>query len=109
MAHRPSRPCQKPGCSALAIEGASRCVLHHRAKVETERERLRIKSAQRSSSVRREVDARDQRVCQCCGATGVPTQKHHKIPLSKGGPDVAWNIITLCHRCHSAQHRAVSR
>lgn len=31
---------------------------------------------------------------------GYNVEGHHIIPLSKGGIDAFWNIISLCRRCH---------
>lgn len=37
--------------------------------------------------------------CQVCGSTQ-DLEKHHIIPLEKGGPDVPQNLIVLCRECH---------
>ena len=46
--------------------------------------------------------------------SGTDIEAHHIIPLSKGGPDCYWNLVSLCHHCHMhfkrhrdyAQHKA---
>src|SRR5688572_15347241 len=58
------------------------------------------------------VDARDGRQCRCCDkrsdpeAAGLLTRghRHHIIYRSAGGPDEAWNLITLCASCHNDEH-----
>ncbi|MBM3701736.1 MAG: HNH endonuclease, partial [Actinobacteria bacterium] len=32
--------------------------------------------------------------------SGLNVEGHHIIPLSKGGADAFWNIISLCFDCH---------
>jgi len=32
--------------------------------------------------------------------SGLNVEGHHIIPLSRGGPDAFWNIISLCKSCH---------
>ena len=38
-----------------------------------------------------------------CTSRG-PLHEHHIIFLSRGGPDVEWNVITLCAGCHRLIH-----
>ena len=42
--------------------------------------------------------------CQKCGATGVPLETHHKIPVAAGGDSRRQNLIVLCEKCHSKEH-----
>lgn len=35
---------------------------------------------------------------------GLNIEAHHIRPLSKGGQDAFWNIISLCFRCHRTKH-----
>lgn len=59
-----------------------------------------------------EVDARDQRRCQCCGRRGNPNavealgriHRHHILEASRGGPMTAANILSVCALCHSLIH-----
>ena len=59
------------------------------------------------------VDQRDGRMCRCCDkwsdpeATGLFTRghRHHIIYKSAGGADESWNLLTLCAKCHSDEHR----
>lgn len=49
---------------------------------------------------------RDGNRCTRCPATSTPGNRlnaHHKIPVSRGGKSVLWNLVTLCQRCHSLQ------
>jgi len=57
-------------------------------------------------------EARDKRLkldnyqCQedgCGSKTGV--QVHHKVPVSHGGSHAMSNLLTLCSKCHSKQHK----
>jgi len=42
--------------------------------------------------------------CANCGATE-NLEKHHKVPLYKGGTNDMDNFIVLCNRCHKEEHR----
>ena len=103
MPTKPRRPCCHPTCSALT--SGRYCPTHATYYARQDAYRQRMKAAQRSSSVRREVDQRDQRICQRCGGPGYT--KHHIVPLSKGGPDTEANLVTLCDDCHKLVHRAM--
>ena len=46
---------------------------------------------------------RDTWRCQFCGSM-TNLEVHHQIFRSHSGPDQENNLITLCNRCHSAQH-----
>jgi len=37
--------------------------------------------------------------CKVCGSTD-NLEKHHIIPLEKGGPDTVQNLMVLCRECH---------
>lgn len=60
----------------------------------------------------RQVDTRDHYRCRCCGTQGNPDgldaldrlHRHHLAFRSKGGQDVASNLLLLCPRCHDAVH-----
>lgn len=56
------------------------------------------------------VISRDRATCQKCGATGIELHAHH-IKSFKGHPELRWELsngLTLCHRCHRAEHSAAS-
>lgn len=40
------------------------------------------------------------RACVYCGATGVPLERDHIIPRSRGGSDRASNLTVACRRCN---------
>ncbi|MBK8167929.1 MAG: HNH endonuclease [bacterium] len=54
---------------------------------------------------RRAVLARDRHRCTTsgCGATAF-LEVHHVVPRSRGGSNVAANLVTLCGRCHAFAH-----
>lgn len=54
-------------------------------------------------SVRDRVRRRDDDKCQWCGAI-TDLQIHHVRYRSEGGPDVQYNLITLCEAHHSLAH-----
>lgn len=41
--------------------------------------------------------------CAYCGATGVPLEQEHVIPLTKGGGYTVDNIVPACRRCNSSK------
>jgi len=54
--------------------------------------------------LRQRVLERDTWRCQNCGAR-TKLQVHHKELRSQSGDDSEYNLITLCHSCHSYEHR----
>lgn len=48
-------------------------------------------------TVRDEVRADE---CYSCGASGCKLDVHHIVPLSAGGTNGDWNLMTLCESCH---------
>lgn len=54
------------------------------------------------------VVERDDQICSICG-TGWSPEIHHIIFRSQGGPDEAWNLITLCKVHHQEVHRNPDR
>lgn len=64
-------------------------------------------------SVYAEVAARDEHRCRCCARSGTygiggekALHRHHIEYRSKGGPDTAENLVTLCALCHALEHVA---
>lgn len=58
------------------------------------------------------VDARDHRICRCCGKRTNPDDlglhrghRHHIVYRSAGGLDVSENVVTLCWSCHNDEHK----
>lgn len=60
-------------------------------------------SANISNARRREVYRRDGYACALCGDVR-HLQIHHILHRSEGGTDDAWNLITLCDKCHAIAH-----
>lgn len=61
----------------------------------------------RMGKVGRQIRERDGHRCQYCGATkestGFDLHLDHLIPESKGGQDVATNLVVACISCNSAR------
>jgi len=55
------------------------------------------------SELRERVLRRDNWRCQFCGSM-TNLEVHHQQFRSHSGPDHEENLITLCHKCHSAEH-----
>ena len=61
----------------------------------------------------RAVDARDHCWCRICAHFCSPraigtlsrAQRHHIVYRSAGGETTTANLVTLCARCHDAEHR----
>jgi 5-methylcytosine-specific restriction protein A len=67
----------------------------------------------RNPDVIAEVLFRANGICEGCHETapferkadGTPyLEVHHKLPLSKGGPDTVENAVALCPNCHRREH-----
>lgn len=56
-----------------------------------------------ASGVRRQ----DGMHCRVCERSNMALHVHHMIPLSDYGANDPSNLVTLCHRCHLAQHPGV--
>ena len=54
--------------------------------------------------VARKIRHRDEYQCKVCGGTGVTLDVHHIVYLSHHGTNQQSNLITLCRRCHEAEH-----
>ena len=55
-------------------------------------------------SILRDVEKRDGKRCSDCGTTDLKIERHHIVPLSRGGTNSLRNIISLCERCHARRH-----
>ena len=59
--------------------------------------------------VRQRAMRRDEYLCQECKRFGKSTEArevHHRMPVETA-PELAftaWNLISLCHKCHNAMH-----
>ena len=58
--------------------------------------------------VRKGVYRRDGYRCALCDSTK-GLQVHHIVPRSHGGNDKAYNLITLCWKCHAVAHGTTIR
>jgi 5-methylcytosine-specific restriction endonuclease McrA len=59
------------------------------------------------SLTRKKAFRRDKWRCQNCGARNVVLHAHHIVPISFGGSDELYNLITLCERCHANKHPGI--
>jgi hypothetical protein len=62
--------------------------------------------------IRRQIYERDGYRCVNCGRGGgrngnAELHVDHVLPRSKGGPDIAVNMRTLCRSCHGARHARI--
>jgi 5-methylcytosine-specific restriction endonuclease McrA len=60
-------------------------------------------SAPEYSELCEQVLKRDSWRCQFCGSMK-NLEVHHQCFRSHSGEDIADNLITACHRCHSSLH-----
>lgn len=63
--------------------------------------------SKRLGRVAKQIKARDSHRCAYCGATEKSSGAHmhldHLTPRSKGGADVATNLVVACRRCNDAR------
>lgn len=96
---RADRPCKyaKLGCAALAVPGSRACRQHKNADNRRRRERRRAK-------VKQKLAAAQNGLCAWCGlplpADLARADIDHIIPVSRGGPDVLWNLQLLHSPCN---------
>lgn len=50
--------------------------------------------------IRLSVFQRDDFTCRYCGAHGVPLECDHVMPLSRGGTNDKYNLVTSCKSCN---------
>ncbi|MEU9080682.1 HNH endonuclease signature motif containing protein [Kitasatospora sp. NPDC048538] len=84
---------------------------HHRARRKEAKRPTKVDRHVRSTSARAAVIRRSGGRCENARCAGHPTelttagepilQVDHVHDLSKGGPDVPWNMIALCPNCHA--------
>lgn len=64
--------------------------------------------SKRLGRVARQIAERDGHACVYCGATATSSGTHlhldHLTPRSKGGQDVATNLVLACRSCNSRRH-----
>lgn len=57
--------------------------------------------------VSQRIRHRDDGKCKACGATNTILDVHHIIYLSRHGTNNQNNLITLCRKCHDAEHDGI--
>jgi 5-methylcytosine-specific restriction endonuclease McrA len=81
------------------------------SRVDAKREKVTAKEAN-WRKVSKQVDRRDQHRCRACRTSVNPDgldlldrgHRHHLEFRSKGGQDVASNLVLLCPMCHDKVH-----
>ncbi len=58
------------------------------------------------SKIRAKALWRDSYTCQECQEKDCRLEVHHKKALCKGGDNSLLNLITLCVKCHRAEHKS---
>lgn len=64
------------------------------------REKIERKSSYRFDEIAKMFGGK----CMRCSSTE-NLEKHHKVPLYKGGTNDLDNIVVLCNSCHKEEHR----
>ncbi|MBK8772848.1 MAG: HNH endonuclease [Rhizobiales bacterium] len=108
MPLRPPSACRKPGCRGLVRDGVCSVCGPLRRAVQFDQD------ARRGTAARRGYGSRWQRVrmmylqahplcamCEKSGRVSQATDVHHVEKKRDGGPDMAENLMALCHVCHS--------
>lgn len=53
--------------------------------------------------IRARILARDEVTCQYCGATDLPMDVDHVVPLTRGGSNKDDNLVTACYSCNRSK------
>jgi 5-methylcytosine-specific restriction endonuclease McrA len=69
-----------------------------------QRQRLTTKYRGIPQPVKQAVFARDDLTCVWCLVRGGALDVHHKQRRSQGGPDAAWNLVSVHRICHRYIH-----
>jgi 5-methylcytosine-specific restriction endonuclease McrA len=56
------------------------------------------------TTIKDAVFKRDGWTCQWCLVPGGSLDPHHRIRRSQGGPDKAWNLVSVHRVCHRYIH-----
>ena len=67
----------------------------------------RTSQGKKPTAVRRRLRRLAQRRCQHCAThlRALEWAAHHVLETRFGGPHELWNLVALCHHCHTALHR----
>lgn len=58
------------------------------------------------NDIRKRIIKRDGAKCYYCGETE-RLDVHHLRPISMGGNNDDYNLLTLCHECHVVEHQGI--
>lgn len=95
------------------LDRAARQLRLDSAPTQPQKQRAITTVFKRNPDVIAEVLFRANGICEGCEVTapferkadGTPyLEVHHKLPLSKGGPDMVGNAAALCPNCHRREH-----
>lgn len=101
MPYAPLKSCTWPGCPNLVRRG--HCDQHTARNLKKDTYYSRA-----SWRKTRAKQLADHPMCEHCGRH-VGTRGHvdHILARRQGGSDDAWNLMTLCHSCHSKKTNRV--
>jgi len=108
MPYKPKRPCAYPGCGRLA-EREQYCTQHQKEVNKHynkyQRDPNSNKRYGRAWKRIRDRYIKAHPLCKECEKQGrlTPAEEiHHILPLSKGGSNETYNLMSLCKSCHSS-------
>ncbi len=113
MPSKVPRPCRAAGCNGKTTERHGYCPEHEHMAVGWN-ERRKGKSGRGGRPWRRKREAvlqRDRYLCQPCQINGratPATEVDHIKPVSEGGTDSMFNLVSVCRSCHQAKTQAES-
>jgi len=73
---------------------------HKQAGRPTDKERIALLNGKKAGEINR------PRICSACGSND-KTELHHIVPLAFGGSNDYFNLVYLCHDCHTKLHREI--
>lgn len=110
MPRRPRRPCAYPSCPNLAEDGQQYCKQHKQLTEKQYDHYERTDHSKRYGRDWQKIRARYVKahpLCEECLKQGkfVPVEEvHHIKPLSQGGTNDEYNLMSLCQSCHMKIH-----
>ena len=102
------RPCTKPGCKVLSLDGSGRCQAHPKPKWEKRPNSPKRITGRTLQRLRAKLFEEHPLCAECTrqGRVAEAKQRDHIIPLTEGGEDVESNVQGLCCACHDMKSEA---